>query len=805
MADMGEDMGKVLSGTAPTAEMLREAVEARREQVTHASGAEAGEAAAEALRTAQATCNVPLQLGVGVKGGAEIAVGITRALLQQQPTWAIFSEDKTNGFNAISRAAIYRGLQMWFPELIPCFRQYYARRGCLYTVGPEGKRLAVDERGEPYWSAEGCTQGDPLGPFWFAVGYHESLLRTQAAHPSTTILCYLDDTYYGQEPGEGRCALLTGEQQATQRCGVLSNRGKQEVYGSAAADLSAMPASLRGSPWAAADEAKGYAGGRLKCIKVLGSFLGERDACAAKLVARVEDHLEPLMHAARLRDTRKHNTSMQVQLEILRYCANTSLVYFLRTMGVAATERAAATHDAAVARVWHQVVGTAQASPGERSRAERQARLPVRMGGCGLTAQAGIADAACVGSWALIWRPMQRLCPQHFACVEIELAPEPVFVELRAARARLMQAHKRTAAVYKQWDVNNYDYDTAGEGHARYHPDGLAEEKELLPLSQFGTDDEHLQHAQRKYSSVIHHAAWLKHLTVMQAISRREAVRFVAVSQRHAGTFLNAVPKHKAFCMPTWAMRLCLQRRLGLPLLAAAAAAGERRSRSGKLFDALGDVAVNDGESGHQTRHFLINNALFDAMRRVYGGQVRREPDNYQGYSDHRPDLALLLDGGLSVFDLKVFDPISSTPGKTGERGAYVGFGNTAGRARDVVLGRRQRGKKGDKAFNPRTGAGYVSPIGGDYARAQACGVTCVPLLVETFGGLSPALYGVLRAAAEWRSNKLSASEYDETTWAARSWMTFVAQRLSVAVQLSMAQEAAEALGLSVAADPRAA
>ena len=127
------------------------------------------------------------------------------------------------------------------------------------------------------------------------------------------------------------------------------------------------------------------------------------------------------MHAARLRDTRKHNTSMQVQLEILRYCANTSLVYFLRTMGVAATERAAATHDAAVARVWHQVVGTAQASPGERSRAERQARLPVRMGGCGLTAQAGIADAACVGSWALIWRPMQRLCPQHFACVEIEL------------------------------------------------------------------------------------------------------------------------------------------------------------------------------------------------------------------------------------------------------------------------------------------------------------------------------------------------------------------------------------------------
>ena len=78
------------------------------------------------------------------------------------------------------------------------------------------------------------------------------------------------------------------------------------------------------------------------------------------------------------------------------------------------------------------------------------------------------------------------------------------------------------------------------------------------------------------------------------------------------------------------------------------------------------------------------------------------------------------------------------------------------------------------------------------------------PLLVETFGGLSPALMRELRAAQQRRSNKFTSSEYDETTWSARTWLTFVAQRLSVAVQLSVAQEAAEALGLSVAADPRA-
>ena len=58
-----------------------------------------------------------------------------------------------------------------------------------------------------------------------------------------------------------------------------------------------------------------------------------------------------------------------------------------------------------------------------------------------------------------------------------------------------------------------------------------------------------------------------------------------------------------------------------------------------------------------------------------------------------------------------------------------------------MVLGRRGRGAAG--FFNRRTHltltrtgagrrAGYVSPKAGDYARAQASGVRCVPLLVET-------------------------------------------------------------------------
>ena len=79
----------------------------------------------------------------------------------------------------------------------------------------------------------------------------------------------------------------------------------------------------------------------------------------------------------------------------------------------------------------------------------------------------------------------------------------------------------------------------------------------------------------------------------------------------------------------------------------------------------------------------------------------------------------------------------------------------------------------------------------------------CVPLLIETFGGFGPGLMGVLRQADDWRQGRLVSSEYEETTWAARNYMAFAAQRISVAVQISLAQEIAEALGLSVAADPR--
>ena len=91
------------------------------------------------------------------------------------------------------------------------------------------------------------------------------------------------------------------------------------------------------------------------------------------------------------------------------------------------------------------------------------------------------------------------------------------------------------------------------------------------------------------------------------------------------------------------------------------------------------------------------------------------------------------------------------------------------------------------------------------YHRAiNAHGVDVRPLLFEVLGGFSPEVLELLGELAAARMNRLNTGEYDQTTWAARTWMAFTAQKLSVALHRAVAMEIGRELGLSVAADPRA-
>ncbi len=61
----------------------------------------------------------------------------------------------------------------------------------------------------------------------------------------------------------------------------------------------------------------------------------------------------------------------------------------------------------------------------------------------------------------------------------------------------------------------------------------------------------------------------------------------------------------------------------------------------------------------------------------------------------------------------------------------------------------------------------------------------------------------LIRYCADERGNRLSKSEYDETTWSARSWSSFSVQKISVALHRAAALELARALNISTACDSR--
>jgi hypothetical protein len=354
------------------------------------------------------------------------------------------------------------------------------------------------------------------------------------------------------------------------------------------------------------------------------------------------------------------------------------------------------------------------------------------------------------------------------------------------------------------WDGADFDYDKAGVPCQRFHPTGLPSRKDLPTVAELHHESDLNKHVQRTYSRVLHHSAWLDFYADLENNApRREVVRFVSVSQPCAGAWLNAVPKWGHFRVRTTNHLLLLQRRFGLPLRAVAQASGNLKTVLHKrAFDSLGDVASNEGEAGHQTRHKEFVKALRRVTLRAFGAGLKYEPKDYKQYSDHRPDLSLLdSEGNLRYLDAKVFCPLGSKPADTSVRGSRVAFGNTHPRAYEQVHGLREHGEQSQGNYRWTTGEGYVAPVAGDYARAKRSGVKVTLLLVEVFGGFHQDVLDFLYEARDLLEDKLSKEDYDHNTWATTKWFSFAVQQLSVTFHNAVAQEVFDAVN---SADARA-
>ena len=119
---------------------------------------------------------------------------------------------------------------------------------------------------------------------------------------------------------------------------------------------------------------KGYRGGVLDGIKVLGAFVGDDEWCSEQLCKRVRVALEPLKGIVQLEDSAELDTKQQAQQCLLRFCSNATLDYFLRTMPPSVTIDAARLHDGMIEEAFHRIVASAAGSPSQRARAIRHTR-----------------------------------------------------------------------------------------------------------------------------------------------------------------------------------------------------------------------------------------------------------------------------------------------------------------------------------------------------------------------------------------------------------------------------------------------
>ena len=144
----------------------------------------AGKCAASIASSKFKSYFAPLQVGLGIRGGAEAAVHALRAFIKSaNENDVLLKLDFSNAFNAVRRDYVAELLAEEMPELLPFYRLCY-EQGSFLSFG-EG--FIVSE--------EGFQQGDPLAVFLFCLSIHRFIVRLKARLK----IAYIDDITKGDD------------------------------------------------------------------------------------------------------------------------------------------------------------------------------------------------------------------------------------------------------------------------------------------------------------------------------------------------------------------------------------------------------------------------------------------------------------------------------------------------------------------------------------------------------------------------------------------------------------------------------
>ena len=187
--------------------------------------------ACKATSNLAAKALAPIQLGVGVRGGSEIAVHAARSFLStMSASDGMVKLDFSNAFNCISRDAVIKAVAELIPSLTPLVNSCYSQSAIL-----DFGSWTID-------SCEGVQQGDPLGPLLFAL----AIRHISHSCISPLRIWYLDD-----------CSLAGNINQVTEdvkriielgeRVGLQLNARKCEIVSNDGSFQSALLSTLTGA------------------------------------------------------------------------------------------------------------------------------------------------------------------------------------------------------------------------------------------------------------------------------------------------------------------------------------------------------------------------------------------------------------------------------------------------------------------------------------------------------------------------------------------------------------------------------
>ena len=293
----------------------------------------------------------PLQLGVGVAGGAQCMGHAVAHALRTDPSAVALKVDWENAFNTVHRSAVLRAVANRAPSLLPFAAWSYGQHSDLHVAGEQPDRPFLRSR-------SGVKQGDPCGMLFFALALQPVLEAVAQQHPGVAIIAYADDVVLVGTP-EGVHAAYAALTDGAADIGLRARPDKSQIF-SPATDVTTVAGCLGVQKPAG--------------IVVAGTPVGPTDFVRAHVQDLLQDALQAVqaLHALPLPHQDKH----ALLSKSLQHC----LTHLPRTIPAADVADALRTHSAAIRQCLGDILDLPE---GQDARADAQIQLPRRHGGMG--------------------------------------------------------------------------------------------------------------------------------------------------------------------------------------------------------------------------------------------------------------------------------------------------------------------------------------------------------------------------------------------------------------------------------------